>query len=102
MKLWRPPTAALHLWISHNLMLAQPEHALRVAVTNLFHVLFGEIKRRHHRDGRADVTFALLLVERTIGGKQHVIRSEERDSADRRRAGARERGVAVEVFEIVK
>src|SRR6266404_6326945 len=60
------------------------------------------IERLDHLDGRADVAPALFLVERTIGGEQHVIGAEERNAANRRSARAGERRVAVKAFEIVE
>src|SRR5437016_11947226 len=47
---------------------AQSEHRFSVAMADLFHVRLGQIERLHHRNGGADVTPALLLVERTIRG----------------------------------
>src|SRR5215470_18906632 len=82
--------------------LSQRKHCFGVAVADLLHVLLGQIERLHHCDRGADVAPAFFLVERTIGRKQHVIRSEERQSANRRRARAGERGVAVELLEIIK
>src|SRR5262249_17736037 len=83
-------------------VLSQRKHRFWVAVADPFHVLLGQIERLHDRDGGADVAPALFLVERTIGRKQHVIRAEERQPANRRRARAGERGVAVEGLEIVE
>src|SRR5258705_11835869 len=81
----------------------QAEHHLRVLVADLFLVGLREMVERFHGfDGGADVAPALFLVERTIRRKQHVIGAEERDSANRRRAGAGERGVAVEALEIIE
>src|SRR6516164_3219176 len=70
------------------LTLSQRKHRFCVAVADLFHVLLGQIERLHDRDGGADVAPALFLVERTIGREQHVIRPEERQPANRRRARA--------------
>src|SRR6266540_5151333 len=81
---------------------AQSEHRFSVAMADLFHVRLGQIERLHHRNGGADVAPALLLVERTIGGKQHVIRPEDRQPANGRRAGAGERGIAVEALKIIE
>src|SRR6516164_6302377 len=81
---------------------SQRKHRFCVAVADLFHVLLGQIERLHDCDGGADVAPALFLVERTIGREQHVIRPEERQPANRRRARASERGVAVEGLEIVE
>src|SRR4029453_8485742 len=77
---------------------AQSKHAFRVAVADLL----GQIEGLHHRNGGADVAPALLLVERTIGGEQHVSRPEKRQPANGRRACAGERGIAVEALEIVE
>src|SRR5262249_58060215 len=84
------------------LALSQRKHRFCIAVTDLFHVLLGQIERLHDCDRGADVAPALFLVERTIGCEQHVIRPEERQSANRRRTRAGERGVAVEGLEIVE
>src|SRR5262249_26216543 len=83
-------------------VLSQRKHRFCVAVADLFHVLLWQIERFHDGDGGADVAPAFFLVERTIGREQHVIRPEERQSANRRRACAGERGVAIERLEIVE
>src|SRR5262245_56775340 len=82
--------------------LPQSKHRFGVAMADLLHVLLGKVKRLHDCDGGADVAPAFLLVERTIGGKHHVIRPEERQSANRRRACTGKGGVAVEALEIVE
>src|SRR5947207_13093742 len=83
--------------------LFQPEHALRILMTDFLLVGLREmIERLDHLDGRADVAPALLFVERAVGCEQHVVDAEERDPADRRRPRAGERSVAVEALEIVE
>src|SRR6516162_4089919 len=81
---------------------AQAEHDLCVPVADLLLVGLRQIDGLHDCDGCADVAGTLLLVERTVGGKQDMVRSEEGDAADRRRARSRERRVAVEALEIIE
>ena len=57
--------------------------------------------RIEHLDGVADVARTLLLVERTVGGEHHALGREEIDAADGRGARALDRGVAVEILEVV-
>src|SRR5258708_13208584 len=66
------------------LAVSQRKHRFCVAVADLFHVLLGQIERLHDCDRSADVAPTLFLVEWTIGREQHVIRPEERQSANRR------------------
>src|SRR5580704_10512005 len=80
---------------------SKPKHALRIAVTDALRVRRRQPERLEDRDGRADVARALLLVERAIGGKQHMLGAEEVETADGGGTRSLDRGVAVEVLEIV-
>src|ERR1700732_4878023 len=80
---------------------SEPEHALRIAVADALLVGRRKPKRLDDRDGRADVAGALFLVERAVGSKQHMVGAEKVETADGGGAGALDRGVAVEVLEIV-
>src|ERR1700686_4662903 len=79
----------------------EPEHPLRIAMADALLVGRRQAKRLDDRDGRADVAGALLLVERAVGRKQHMVGAEEVEPADGGGAGPLDRGVAVEVLEIV-
>src|SRR6187401_2733213 len=78
------------------------EQRLRVLVADLLAVDRFQIERFQHRNGGADVARPLLLVEWTVRGEHHMVGAEEVDAADHRRAYALDRGVAVEILEIVE
>src|SRR5260370_14366578 len=93
-------------WIRHghrstSFRWSKPEHPFRIAMAEAIPVGRRQAKRLDDRDGRADVAGALFLVERAIGSKQHMVGAEKVETADRGGAGAFDRGVAVEVLEIV-
>src|SRR5580693_2211028 len=78
----------------------KPEQLHRVAPVDLFALVVGQRKRIQNLDSVADVAGALLLVERAIGSKQHVVGAEEIEAANRRVACPFDGCVTIKILEI--